>query len=512
MAESNASVIDLALDTLRKEKQAIIFVNTKRSAEKVAEDLSTKLKELSPVAQEMSEKVLHSLQKPTVQCERLAKCVRKGIAFHHAGLVHHQRELVEEGFRSGVVKIIAATPTLAMGVDLPAFRVIMRDVKRYTHQGYTFIPVLEYHQMCGRAGRPNYDTYGEAISIASTEDEREELIDRFIKGKPEAIYSKLAVEPVLRTHLLSLIASNFVNTKKQIMDFFEQTFWAFQYKDMHRLEMIICKMLDLLEEWEFVVSNAEDFKSAGELEDTKYRATFMGKRVAELYLDPLSAFHLVTCIRKSTSRQIVPFSWLQMVSNTLEMRPLLKARTREYDQIQQVLVEYDSKLLQDEPSMFEPEYEDFLNSVKTAMFFHDWIGEKEEDYLLKTFDIRPGESRAKLDIADWLLYSAEDLARILQFQPLLKELERVRVRLKYGVKEELLPLIRFKHVGRVRARMLFRNNIRDVGDVKKADLATLTQILGKQTALSVKEQVGQELEPVKPGKRKGQIALHDYRE
>jgi helicase len=509
--DSNDAAIDLALDTIRKEKQAIIFVNSKRSAERVAEQLGSKLKEEAK-AVELSEKALKALSRPTTQCERLAKCLRKGVAFHHAGLVQKQRELIEDSFREGKIRIIAATPTLAMGIDVPAFRVIMRDVKRYTHMGYVHIPVLEFHQMCGRAGRPKYDDFGEAISIAATKPEEDEIVERFIKGLPEPIYSKLAVEPVLRTYLLSLIASGFVNTKKQVMDFFEQTFWAFQYKDMQRLERIIQKMLDLLEEWGFVSSNREDFQPASELGDTRYRATYLGKRVAELYLDPLTAFYLVTCLRKAAGKEVVPFSFLQMVSNTLEMRPLLRARMKEYDKMQEVLASYDSKLLKEEPSMFEPEYEDFLNSIKTAMFMHDWIEEKDEEFLLKTYDIRPGESRVKLDIADWLLYSTHELSRILQLQPLLKEIERVRVRLRYGIKEELLPLIRFRHIGRVRARMLFRNSIRTVADVKKADLATLTQILGKQTALSVKEQVGEDLKPVKPRKRTGQIALDDYRE
>ncbi len=82
---------------------------------------------------------------------------------------------------------------------------------------------------------------------------------------------------------------------------------------------------------------------------------------------------------------------------------------------------------------------------------------------------------------------------------------------KHGVREELLPLIKIKGVGRVRARKLYYNRIKDVGDVKNSDLMKLTQILGKQVALSVKKQVGQETKEVAKGKRKGQISLlKDY--
>ena len=115
-----------------------------------------------------------------------------------------------------------------------------------------------------------------------------------------------------------------------------------------------------------------------------------------------------------------------------------------------------------------------------------------------------------MDIADWLLYSSEEISRILHYQNLNKEIVKLRLRLKYGVKEELLPLIRIPGIGRVRARKLFFNKIKDVGDVKDADLMKLTQILGQQVALNVKKEVGEEIKEVPQGKRKGQISLEDY--
>ena len=103
--------------------------------------------------------------------------------------------------------------------------------------------------MAGRAGRPKFDTEGQAICIAKSESEKDELWLRYIEGEPEEIYSKLAVEPVLRTYLLSLISSKVVSTKEQILAFFQETFWAMQYHDMHKLENIIDKMLHLLTSW-----------------------------------------------------------------------------------------------------------------------------------------------------------------------------------------------------------------------------------------------------------------------
>ena len=75
------------------------------------------------------------------------------------------------------------------------------------------IPVLEYKQQVGRAGRPKYDSMGIAYSIARTEDEAQYFLDRYINGEIEPIYSVLGVEPVLRFHVLASIASGFTVTE-----------------------------------------------------------------------------------------------------------------------------------------------------------------------------------------------------------------------------------------------------------------------------------------------------------
>ena len=506
------ATLNLALDTIKIGKQALVFANTKRSAEKAAEDISKKIKGEGGELSGLSEDVLYSLTKPTKQCERLALCTKKGIAFHHAGLTEKQKEIIEDNFKKGVIKIICCTPTLAIGVDLPAFRAILKDLKRYGHRGLAYIPVLEYLQMAGRAGRPNFDKEGQAIIISGSESEKEELLNRYINGEPEEIYSKLAVEPVLRTYVLSLVASNFVNTKKEIFDFFSKTFWAFQFADTAELHSIIEKMLGLLEEWEFLRGSREDFVSADSIGDENYKATLLGKRVAELYIDPLTAHNFILGLRKASGVELSAFSFLQMISHSLELRPLLKVKVKESEKIQEELVKHESVLLEEEPSLYEPEYDDFLNSIKTALFFQEWIDEKDEEYLLENYDIRPGEIRAKMNIADWLIYTTEELARIMQLQNILKEIIKVRIRVKSGVKEELIPLLKLDQVGRVRARKLYYNGIKSIGDVKEADLMKLVQILGKQVAISVKKQVGQDFEgmKVKENKRKGQISLKDY--
>ena len=241
----------------------------------------------------------------------------------------------------------------------------------------------------------------------------------------------------------------------------------------------------------------------------KLRPTPLGKRVSELYLDPLTARHLSDCLAVFDQHKNA-FSMLQMISHTLEMRPLLRVKSKEQEIIQQELTKRYNFLLKEEPGAHDIEYEDFVNSIKTALFFYAWIDEKDEDYLLEKYDVRPGEVRVKQETADWLLYASEELAMLQDHKTAVKELRKLRLRVEYGVKEELLTLLKLQGIGRIRARKLYSHGIKDIGDIKKTDVTTLSQLLGKAVAESVKKQVGEEVKEIPEGKRKGQTSILKY--
>ncbi len=96
------SVVNIVLDVIAKQKQAIVFVGTKKGAEKMAEDISRSMPAL-PDCEPLAETVLSALSKPTKQCERLAGIIKHACAFHHAGLNPKQKDLIEEQFRKRVV-------------------------------------------------------------------------------------------------------------------------------------------------------------------------------------------------------------------------------------------------------------------------------------------------------------------------------------------------------------------------------------------------------------------------
>lgn len=501
---------NLALDTLKIGKQALIFINAKKSAEKQAEGIARAVKEKNKEGIDLKKRILKVLTKPTKQCIRLGTCLEKGIAFHHSGLHQKQRKIIEDGFREGQIKIICTTPTLAAGLDLPAFRVILRDTKRYSGSyGMTPIPVLEYLQMIGRCGRPKFDSYGEGICIAKNQENQEEIYRNYVLGEPENIQSKLSVEPVLRTCLLSLISSGIMSSKKEINDYFKKTFWAHQYKDMHELMLKIENMLELLAEWGFLVKKGgENFVSADEIDQGVYQATRIGKRVSELYLDPLTAFEFIQYLEKATKiKNLQPISFLQVITSALEIKPKLRVRMKEFDYYQEQSAYYQPQLLKNEPPVYEYEFEEYLCELKTAMMLEEWLNEKDEEYLTEKYSTTAGEIHTKLEIGNWLLYTSSEIAEIKGWKHLKSRLNKLRTRLKYGVKEELLPLVKIKNIGRARARVLFKNNIKDMGYIRKADINRLALLIGTATAIKIKEEIGEKIiTPIKI-KRSGQTSL-----
>jgi len=509
---SGEPAIDLSLDTIKIGRQALVFCNTRISTEATAEKITKEIKTQNHELETLSEEILHVLSSPTKQCRRLAYCVKKGTAFHHAGLAAGQRKLVEDNFKKGILKIICSTPTLAMGINLPAFRAIIKDLKRYGGRwGLQYIPTLEYHQMAGRAGRPDFnDEFGEAICIASSEKDAEEIVERFLHAPPENIYSKLAVEPVLRTYCLSLISIGYAKSRQELLDFFSKTFYGHQYGDLEQLGYIIDKMLKLLSEWGFIDDTKDDFVSANEMGSEILKPTPIGQRVAELYLDPYTAFQIITALRRATQKKVDETSFMQLASSTLEVRPLPSIRVREMDMVEAALSELNDSLITFEPSVFDPEYDEFLKTIKLTLALDAWMDEKNEDEILEDFNIAPGELHYKKELCDWILYASEELAMLLNFRDLVNLIKKTRFRLDKGVKEELVPLVRIKNIGRVRARLLYRNNIKDVGDIKKAPLQTLIQLLGQKTALNLKEQVGEKVEKIGKTKRKGQTSIEKY--
>ncbi len=481
----------LVTDIMASGGQALIFVSTRRSTEALAKALARDVKEkISEKDREHLAKIAETLirgqEEATSMAARLGKCIDGGVAFHNAGLTNDQRALVEKEFKKGRIRCIVATPTLASGINLPARRVVVRDLNRFdVNFGLSPIPVLEIKQMCGRAGRPRYDPYGEAILFAKDQDDIDELFEEYFLSPPEAIESKLGSEPALRMHVLASIATGHVATEEELFAFFNRTFFAFS-GDIYAIRGKILEVLEFLRKEDFITRN-----------DGFLKATFFGKRTSDLYIDPLSAVKIRDALEDPKDST---FYHLWAVCSTPDM-PTLYLRRGDYAWVEQ-------KIEQEDLTFPVEDYDFFLAEVKTATLLDDWIAERTEEEVTKKFGIGPGDIRRMTDQAEWLVYSMAELGKIFNKRK-VRDLTRLTIRIQYGVKEELLELVSLRGIGRVRARSLLQRGYRTLRDLQKADPNELARIptIGPTIAKKIKEQLG---ETVDVREIAGQAALGDF--
>jgi len=454
----------------------------------------------------LAEQILAAGERTRVS-DLLAELVKRGAAFHHAGLGGAHRRLIEKAFRSGKIKVLTATPTLAFGVNLPARMVVIHDYRRY-EPGYGYYPiaVLEYKQMAGRAGRPRYDKVGEAILLAKTQDEQDYLMESYVLAQPERIWSKLAVERVLRSHVLATIAADFAHTEQGIYDFFGKTFYAYQY-DPKAIRGVITKILKFLYDEEMIEVSGENIY-----------ATRFGRRISELYIDPVTGV-LIRDALQVRAPMLTDLSYLHMIAHTPDIFPRLRPYSREIDELALFVDQHRSEFMFPVPDEWEDRiaYEGFLGEAKLAWVLKSWIDETSEDEIIGNFRVQPGDLYRIIDSAKWLLYASHELARLFKHKDVLPSLSELMERVRKGVKKELLPLVRLEGIGRVRARILYNAGLKTVEDLKRAPMERLTSLplIGLKLAKRIKDQVGgfikaEEWKKLKKGEEWEQKAISEY--
>jgi helicase len=466
---------NIANYVLSKGKQVLFFYSSKRNAEAAAKKLSeiTKKflkKEEKEEAEEISKRVLNALNSPTKQCVELSELIKRGVAFHHAGLLNSQRKEVEEGFKKGVIKAICSTTTLGLGVNLPANTVAVCNLSRFDEEvGVQPLGVNEIIQLLGRAGRPGYDTYGVSLLIAKSKFKLEELRE-YLNLSPQPITSKLGYEPMLRTHVLALICS-MINEKEKIVKFFEKTFFGFQYGSAEEIKETIFEVIEKLKRWKFVE----------EINNYLF-ATKEGRRVNQLYIDPLSARLMLNSIEKTKGK-----NWEEILFgaiNTLELKPFVSPKNEN----KAITKFYELKDLFDE----EYEIDDPIKIVATVLMIEDWINEVEESKIVEEYSTTPGAFFTKLTNLDWMLYSYAELLKLKKLN--VREALKLRIRVKEGIKEELIELTSLEGIGRVRARKLFNIGIKNINQLKKALLLQkerekIEKEIGKEVTKNLEKQL-----------------------
>lgn len=466
------SFLNLIEYILKTNAQALIFNTTRRTAESTAKKMARLVKNTLSIDEQRelvgyANMILDSGEK-TKQAKEIAELLKNGSCYHHAGLSPTERRGIEEAFKKGCLKTISATPTLAAGVNLPARYVIIKSIYRYNVTlGNVPIPVLEFKQQSGRAGRPQYDKQGDALVYARSQKEATDLFNRYILSDTEDIDSKLASEPALRSIILGQIASENTQTMEELYDFFSQTFYGFQQNPAN-LSTILSNVIDFLRE-EALITNDEQY-----LLPTKF-----GKRVSQLYIDPLSAVVLRSGIIRANQMAdyfLKDLSFLHLVCSTPDVR-FINARKNEQIQLMNFITNHEEEFITEMPqTSFDLEL--FINRVKTALILRDWIKETPEDTILDRYNVYSGDVYSIVNNSEWILYAAGEISKLLGYEKIAAKITILHQRIIDGIKEELLNLVQIKGVGRVRARTLFDHGYKTVEDLKQAKPSEIIDLPG----------------------------------
>ena len=479
------TAIDVAMDTVRGGGQSLIFANTRRRAV----SLATKAAEVTSgfasaeekrALSEAARRILASGEETSLS-KLLAEIVTKGAAFHHAGLEAEHRRIVEDYYRARAIKVLAATPTLAAGVNLPARRVVIADTSRYDVEsgGNAEISVLEYRQMAGRAGRPQYDDFGETVLVPPAGAPAMAILDHFAKEPPEPIKSRLAEEGAMRVHILSTIASSTGLSKLDVQSLFERTLLSMQIGPQRVGRLIEAGLGYLLAE--------RLVEPRGPL----FHATDFGRKVSMLYIDPVTGVQFREAIRKMQAGKTYTVGLLHVMANSPDFEPKFPLRSKDYDQASAFMEEHSSEFVEKPSRNSFADFDEVLQGTRTVMALHGWIDEWREEQLLSRLGVEPGDMHRAVDNADWLLHSFGELAKLFKRDEAARQVDRLRRRVESGVSEELVELTSLQGVGRVRARALYSAGLRTIEDLKEApaDKIALVEKVGTSVARKIKEQV-----------------------
>lgn len=446
----NDVIVKIVEKAIEDNSQALSFVSTRRFTESLATYVAKKIdkkttKEQKQKFKQVADKLLEVPKKkgslPTTTCLKLAEAAEKGVVFHHAGLFNEQKEIIEDEFRKGNILMITATPSLMYGVNLPSKYVVIRDHTRWTSNGPASIPVFDYEQMSGRAGRPQYDDVGYSYLVAKTMDEAFDLEARYVNGEIELTNSKLIDnKDAIYKQIIAQIASSLSKNLDDLNDFFGKTLYGFQMKNNPSMSMFAQDSLN----WE--LESALEFL----LQNGIIRATPEGLKTTDFgNLIAKSNYAVETAVKikeyVSTMEKLNPAEMIYALAETPDL-PLISFKGRKSkDPVRDKLSEC---------GLFAV---DIGNPEATAVSLIEWIDERNEYEIENAYNVYSASTRRSAYEASRLVKFAKNTLEVLGNYSNLKDMDYLSARLYYGVKEDIIPLVvGVKRLGRKRARLLMK--------------------------------------------------------
>ncbi|MBW1928581.1 MAG: DEAD/DEAH box helicase [Deltaproteobacteria bacterium] len=426
----------------------------------------------------------------------LIHCLKSSIAFHHADLSSEERNVIETYTRSGEIRVVCCTTTLALGVNLPATTVFL-DARKWEYDERTDSLILspmswaEYENISGRAGRLGYEMdFGRSITIATSDYEYQMIWQNYIEGEEEILTSQLNKQD-LDDHIINIMASDRPKTRQKLEDFLLKTYMGVS-EGREAIRKNLEESLGFLTKYQLV----------RQLGDEKLKVSPLGNVVAVKGISSLTAVQLARFLKEIRDREASDLEIIHAAASTEEGQRIYIQMTRnerisaKYENIVREMFkgqeDYIGKLLTDvinSPFLLDkPE----AKNLKLALLMERWIQGKDTPAIERDFESYYGTIATAAAAMSWIVDAAQLVAWVMRLpKPLQKRLAILSDRLLFGVEEKGLELARLKvrGLGRAGIKRLIFEGYDSKKAVQEASLPLLAKVIPEKIAINLKQAV-----------------------
>ncbi len=180
----------------------------------------------------------------------LLPLIKRGIAYHHAGMLPTLKEVIERLFTSRLLKVIFTTETFALGINMPARTVVFDELRKFYGRYHRNLKTRDFYQMAGRAGRRGMDREGYVFCRINPRRIQIEELRRILYGRPERITSKFNSTYATLLHL-------YAKHQEKLYELYPLTLHYFQEKPRRRkaAQAMLRAKIALLKELDYIRNN-----------------------------------------------------------------------------------------------------------------------------------------------------------------------------------------------------------------------------------------------------------------
>jgi superfamily II RNA helicase len=243
---------------------------------------------------------------------KIRQFLPRGFGVHHAGLLPAIKEVVEKLFGMGLMKVLCATETFAVGINMPAKTVIMNSLKKYDGRSTRLLSTKEYFQMAGRAGRRGIDTHGRVVVMINRNESRVQEIEKVTSQDVEPIISRFSISYNTALNLIK-------NYKKEERDVILRSNFGNFIKhqgSQSRIDQSYLNYLRILKKSGYITQ-----------QDNDYSLTWKGAFTTQIYSHDLfiPELYFSSNIKKLTDEELIG------VITAMEYEPRLSDKFKEAD-------------------------------------------------------------------------------------------------------------------------------------------------------------------------------------